>query len=114
MNRNRLWDPGAFIQEAHSALTDPEMKFHGEKSDRVLNEIASGFLYPPTAPLRSVALSDFTTATRLTEGDIVRFLFVHTDYFFSHRDKMPQCSGLKTFREPRDRLTAVRELSYFH
>jgi hypothetical protein len=114
MNRNKLWDPGAFIQEAHSALTDPEMKFHSEKFDRVLNEIASGFLYPPTAPLRSVALSDFTMATRSTQGDIVQFLFVNTDYFFSHRDKMPQCSGLKTFREPRDRLTAAGELSYFH
>jgi hypothetical protein len=114
MNRSKLWDPGAFIQEAHSALTDPEMRFHSEKFDRVLNEIASGFLYPPTAPLRSAALSDFTTATRSTEGDIVRFLFVHTDYFFSYRDKMPQCSGLKTFREPRERLAAARELSYFH
>jgi len=113
MNRNKLWDPGAFIQEAHSVLTDPEMKFHSEKFDRVLNEIASGFLYPPVAPLRSVALSDFTTATRSTESDIVQFLFVNTDYFFSHRDKMPQCSGLKTFREGRDRLVAARELSYF-
>ena len=27
---------------------------------------------------------------------------------------MPQCAQLKTFREPRDRLTAARELSYFH
>ena len=90
------------------------MKYHGEKFDRVLNEIASGFLYPPAAPLKSAALSDFTQATRSTEGDIIQFLFVNTDYFFSHRDKMPQCSGLKTFREPRDRLTAARELSYFH
>jgi cell division protein FtsW (lipid II flippase) len=51
---------------------------------------------------------------KCSEGDIVQFLFVSTDYFFSHRDKMPQCSQLKTFREPRDRLAAARELSYFH
>src|SRR5215831_5753969 len=114
MNRNKLWDPGGFIQEAQFALTDPEMKFHSERFDRVLNEIASGFLYPPIAPLRSVAVVDFTAATRSTEGDIVRFLFVHTDYFFSHRDKMPQCSELKTFREPRDRLIAAGELQYFY
>jgi hypothetical protein len=113
MDRNKHWEPGAFIQEAHSALPDSEMKFHSEKFDRVLNEIASGFLYPPVTPLRSVALSDFTRATRSTESDIVQFLFVNTDYFFSHRDKMPQCSGLKTFREPHDRLAAARELSYF-
>jgi hypothetical protein len=89
------------------------MKFHSEKFDRALNEIASRFLYPPIAPLRSVALSDFATATRSTESEIVQFLFVNTDYFFSHRDKMPQCSGLITFREPRDRLIAARELWYF-
>jgi len=114
MDRNQHWEPGAFIQEAHSDLSDSEMKFHSEKFDQVLNEIASAFLYPPVAPLRSVALSDFTTATRSTESDIIQFLFVNTDYFFSHRDKMPQCSGLKTFREPRERLAAARELSYFH
>jgi hypothetical protein len=113
IDRNKHWEPGAFIQEAHSDLSDPEMKFHSEKFDRVLNEIAFGFLYPPAPPLRSVALSDFTKATGLTEGDIVQFLFVNTDYFFSHRDKMPQCAGLKTFREPCDRLINARKLSYF-
>jgi hypothetical protein len=113
MDRNKHWDAEAFIQEAHSDLPGSEMKFHSEKFDRVLNKIASGFLYPPVAPLTSVALSDFTTATRSTEGDIIQFLFVNTNYFFSHRDKMPQCSRLKTFREPRDRLAAARQLSYF-
>jgi hypothetical protein len=113
IDRNKYWEPGAFIQEAHSDVSDSEMKYHGEKFDRALNEIASGFLYPPAPPLRSAALSDFTNATGFTEGDIVQFLFVNTDYFFSHRDKMPQCSGLKTFREPRERLTEARKLSYF-
>jgi len=59
-----------------------------------------------------VALSDFIAATRATETDIVQFLFLSTDDFFSHRDRMLQCSRLITFREPRDRLTAARELSY--
>ena len=113
MNRNKDWRPGPFMREAHSVLSEPEMKFHSEKFDRVLNEIASGFLYPPVAPLRSRALSDFIAATRSTENDIVQSLFVSTDDFFSRRDKMPQCAGLITFREPRDRLTAARELSYF-
>jgi len=113
IDRNKRWDPGAFIQEAHSDFSDSEMKFHSEKFDRVLNEVALGFLCPPVAPLGSAALSDFTTATRTTESDIVQFLFVNTDYFFSRPDKMPQCSRLKTFREPRERLVAARELSYF-
>ena len=113
MNRNREWDPGAFIQEARPLLSYPEMKFHSEKFDRVLNEIASGFLYPPAAPLREVALSDFTNATRSSETDIVQFLFVNTDYFFSHREKMPQCSHLLTFRQPREQLIEAYKLSYF-
>lgn len=112
IDRNKHWDP-AFIREVHSALSDPEMKFHSEKFDRALNEIAWGFLYPPVAPLRSVALSDFTQAMRCGEGDIVQFLFVSTDYFFSHRGEMPQCAQLKTFREARDRLIEARKLPYF-
>ena len=114
MDRNKDWEPSFFLRETtHSALSDPEMKFHSEKFDRVLNEIASRFLYPPIAPLRSAAVSDFATATRSIESEIAQSLFESTDYFFSHRDKMPQCSGLITFREPHDRLTAARELSYF-
>jgi len=89
------------------------MKLHSKKFDQVLNEIASGFLYPPSAPLRSVALADFAKATGFSEGDIVQQLFVSTDYFFSHRDKMPQCSRLITFRQSRDQLIAARKLFYF-
>ena len=113
IDRNKVWEPGGFIQEAHSSFSDSEMKYHGEKFDRVLNEIASGFLYPPPAPLRSVALRDFKMATELSESDIVQFLFVNTDYFFSHRDKMPHCSNLKTFREPPKQFNNARKLFYF-
>ena len=81
--------------------------------DFTLNEIAFAFLCPPAAPLRSSALTDFSKATMSREGDIVQDLFSRTDYFFSHRDKMPQCSRLKTFREPRERLIEASKLSYF-
>jgi hypothetical protein len=40
-------ESSSFIREAHSDLPGPEMKFHSEKFDRVLNEIAHAFLYPP-------------------------------------------------------------------
>ena len=113
IDRNRHWNPSAFIREARAHLSSPEMQFHSETFDRVLNEIAHAFLYPPAAPLRSIALADFSKATEFHEGDIVQSLFVTTDYFFFHRDKMPQCSRLKTFRQPRDRLMEARNLSYF-
>ena len=89
------------------------MRFHSDKFDRVLNEVAHAFLYPPAAPLRSVALTDFSRATEFREGDIVDSIFLTTDYFFSHPDKMPQCAQLKTFRQPRNRLIEARKLSYF-
>jgi hypothetical protein len=89
------------------------MKFHSEEFDRVLNEIALAFLYPPAMPLRSAAVTDFRKARMSSEGDIVQDLFSRTDYFFFHRDKMPQCSGLKTFRQPRDRLIDAGKLFYF-
>jgi hypothetical protein len=113
IDQNRHWDPPAFIREARSHLSSSEMKFHSEKFDQVLNDIAHGFLYPPAAPLRSIALADFAKVMGSHEGDVVRSLFVTTDYFFFHRDKMPQCSRLKTFRLPRERLIQARELSYF-
>ena len=77
------------------------MKYHSEKFDRVLNEIASGFLY-----LRPRPLDQRPSAISRWQRDPPRAISYNssfgTDYFFSHRDKMPQCSGLKTFREPRD------------
>lgn len=113
IDQNRYWDPSAFIREARSHLSSAEMKFHSEVFDRVLNEIARAFLRPPAAPLRSIALNDFSKAMESHEGDIVQSLFVTTDYFFSHREKMPQCSALKTFRQGRDRLIEASKMSYF-
>lgn len=113
IDQNRYWDPSAFIREARSHLSSSEMKFHSAAFDRVLNEIARAFLCPPAAPLRWIALNDFSKAMESHEGDIVQSLFVTTDYFFSHRDKMPQCSALKTFRQGRDRLIEASKISYF-
>ncbi len=113
IDRNGRWDPPTFIREARPHLASSEMKFHSETFDRVLNEIARAFLCPPPAPLRSIALADFSKATKSDENGIVLYLFVTTDYFFLHPDKMPQCLRLKTFRQPRERLIEARKLSYF-
>ena len=114
IDRNGRWEPSAFIREARPHLSSTEMKFHSELFDRVLNEIAHAFLYPPVPPVRSAALADFSKAMRSHEGDIVQQLFLTTNYFFSHREKMPQCSRLKTFRQSRDQLIEASRLSYFH
>jgi hypothetical protein len=113
MDRNKPWDPQGFIREAHANLSDPEMKFHGEKFDRVLNEIAQAFVYPPNAALQSAAVDDFIMATRYRESDVAQSLFLTTDYVFAHLEVMPQCSRLETFRWPRDRLFNARMLFYF-
>ena len=113
MDRNKPWDPQGFIREAHANLSDPEMKFHSEKFDRVLNEIAHAFVYPPNAALQSAAVDDFVKATRYRESDVAQSLFLTTDYVFAHLEVMPQCSRLETFRGPRDRLLDARKLFYF-
>src|SRR5262249_30840913 len=47
--------------------------------------------------------------------EVVAFLFVTTRFYFSHRDVMPQCASLTTFRDKNaDQIFAVfKKHSYF-
>lgn len=111
--QNKPWDPPQFVRDARTDLFSSPGKFQDEKFDRSLNEMAHAFLCPPSAALQSAALNDFEYATRLREADVVRYLFVTTDYFFDHRTYMPQCAQLKTFREPRTALIDAANRFYF-
>jgi hypothetical protein len=107
------WEPTAFVAESEPFFFDRGGKVEDERFDRSLNEMAYALLYPPSSALWSAALQDFWYATRLSEGDVVHYLFITTDYFFSHRDAMRQCARLKTFREPRAQLLAAANKLYF-
>jgi hypothetical protein len=107
------WDPAQFVREARSSLFSSAGKFQDEKFHRSLNEMALALLCPPSAALRSAALDDFNYATQLREADVVQYLFVTTDYFFTHRSGMPQLAQLKTFREPHSELTEAAKQCFF-
>ena len=111
--RNGPWDPAQFVREARSSLFGSAGKFQDEKFHRSLNEMALALLCPPSAALRSAALDDFIYATQLREADVVQYLFVTTDYFFTHRSGMPQLAQLKTFREPHSELTEAAKQCFF-
>jgi hypothetical protein len=113
---NQPWEPPAFHRESQTSLAAPGGKFgklEDEKYDRSLNEMAYALLYPPSSALWSAVLQDFEHATRLSEGDVVHYLFLTTDYLFDHGASTPQCARLKTFREPRTELASAANQFYF-
>jgi hypothetical protein len=112
-DQNRPWDPAQFARAARTSLFSSAGKFQDEKFHRALNEMALALLCPPSAALRSAALDDFDHATQLREADVVQYLFVTTDYFFTHRSGMPQLAQLKTFREPHSELTEAANQFFF-
>jgi hypothetical protein len=106
------WQPGQFARDAGSAFYSREKQNADVTFDLALNEVARGFLVPPAAPLRSVAMRDFDFATRHGETEIIESLFASTDYFFDHNDEMPQCAHLRTFSMSREQLLHLRKRAY--
>ena len=111
--KNKPWDPARFLREEVDPVFNLNGKLRGEKFDRSLNEMANAFLWPPSAAFRCAALHDFRDATALGEGDVVQFLFTSTNQIFDQRERMPQFSRLKTFRESGDELMRARKRLYF-
>jgi hypothetical protein len=111
--QTRPWEPGQFVKEARTALFSSTEKFQDEKFHHSLNEMARAFLSPPSPALRTAALQDFQYATRLSEGDVVQYLFAMTDYLLTHHSRMPRLAELKTFREPHGKLTEAANRFFF-
>ena len=78
LSQNRPWNPAAFAKESRASFFAVSAKVQSEKFDRSLNEIAYALLFPPNSALRSAALQDFQYATRLSERDVVQYLFTTT------------------------------------
>ena len=66
---------------------------------RALNEMATAFLWPPTAAHLRVARYDFARARQITPRDIDNSLFRTTAFYFDHPDLMPESRKLVTFRD---------------
>lgn len=106
-------DPVEFLRTVRTGWGVTNSLTSREQFDRVLNDVAGAFLFPPISPLVAAARNDFFQATRLTEGDIARYLFATTDYINTHRAQMPQANALITFRRPVDQVMKFQAAGYF-
>jgi hypothetical protein len=68
------------------------------KLDIALNQMAYAFLLPPTPEHLQAARTDFVTALEMSVTEISSFIFETTAYYFEHKDQMPACAELVTFR----------------
>jgi hypothetical protein len=90
--------PESFTQAAIPVLFPGATNVPWEKLDVALNEMASAFLLPPAPELLRATGKDLAAALKMPATDIIDNLFATTGYFFEHRDAMPGCAGLVTFR----------------
>ena len=114
--RTADWDIGAFKKSAQASLFPPRGDLaEQQRFDRALNGMVGAFLWPPSKILLSAVATDSKRSQRITIPEVVAFLFVSTRFYFSHRDAMPQCASLITFRDRNaDQIFAIfKNHSYF-
>jgi hypothetical protein len=109
------WDLQGFNQKARALLFTRQTDPQGDKFAVLLNRTALAFLYPPQQIFLSAVAADFKRSQEITIPDVVSFLFVTTRFYFSHREAMPQCASLITFRDKNaDQVFAIfKKHSYF-
>jgi hypothetical protein len=87
-----------FLQRAIHLLFPLGGAVQWEKLDGALNEMAFAFLLPPTPEHLHVARTEFVAALKMPVTEISSYLFEATAYYFQHKDEMPACAELSTFR----------------
>lgn len=87
-----------FNRKTTALLFAPQTDPYDEKYAVLLNHTAWAFLCPPNYIFLDAVAADFKKSQEITIPDVVGFLFVTTRYYFSHREAMPQCASLVTFR----------------
>jgi len=88
----------SFIQRASPVLFPAGAVVNGNQFDAALNALAWGFLRAWTPGHLRSAQMDFAAARRMPLSDVSDSLFAMTTFFFDHRDAMPACADLATFR----------------
>jgi hypothetical protein len=86
---------GPFMQKGIQLFHGP---LHWEDLDRALNKMAFAFLVPPAPELLHAARTDFVAGLKAPATEITSYLFETTAYYFQHKDDMPACAELVTFR----------------
>ena len=114
--RAASWDAGAFKNRAQASLFPSEGDVaQQQRFYHALNGMVAAFLWPPSKILLSAVATDYKRSQRITIPEVVAFLFVTTRFYFSHRDVMPQCASLITFRDKNaDQIFGIfKNHSYF-
>ena len=89
----------SFMRRAAALLFPGEASVPWEKLDLAVNQMAYAFLLPPTPEHLHVARTEFLAALKMSGTEIPDWLFATTAYFFDHKDDMPACANLVTFRD---------------
>ena len=89
----------AFMQRAGSVLYPNAAQIPWEKLDLAPNQMAYAFLLPPTSEHLHAATLDLAESRNMSMTEIPDGLFNTTAYFFDHKDEMPACAKLVTFRD---------------
>ncbi len=112
---NATWDGRLFKQKARTLLSSPETNTNEKELYDVFNRTAWAIFYPPDKLFLSAIARDLKASQRITIPDVVSFLFVSTRFYFSHREAMPQCASLVTFRDTNaDQVFSIfKKHSYF-
>jgi len=90
---------GPFLQRAIPLLFPLGGAVPWEKLDGALNQMAFAFLLPPTPEHLQVAKTEFAGALTMPVTELSSYLFEATTYYFKHKDEMPACATLVTFRD---------------
>ena len=106
-----------FLQRAAALLFPSDAQVPWEKVDLAVNRMAYAFLLPPTPEHWHIFRIDFAAALKMSLTEIPYQLFDTTGYYFDHKDEMPACAKLVTFRDfssvaAINRIPAER--AYFH
>jgi hypothetical protein len=109
------WDVNNFNLQARALFFTPQTDPYGDKYAVLLNRTALAFLYPPHEIFLSAVGTDFKKSQEVTIPDLVGFLFATTNFYFSHREAMPQCASLVSFRgkDPSQVIAVFKKHSYF-
>ena len=88
-------DDNEFMQRGIKLFNGP---MHWKEFDLALNQQAFLFLWPPAAELIEAAKADFFAALKSPPTEVSSYLFDTTAYYFAHKEAMPDCANLVTFR----------------
>ena len=115
IRENTNWESTAFVREVQTSLLAPGSKSQEEVMS-VLNRTVLAFLWPPRDLFVSAVAADLARARMITIPNVARSLFVHTIFYYSHRDAMPGYAPLVTFRDKTadDILASYKRHSYFY